>query len=85
MGLAGIEAYYSGYSEQQTRRYAQLAARFGLVTSGGSDYHGDTKPDISLGRHGKLRVPDTLLQPLAERAQTIRRESRRERVGIEPT
>ena len=45
-GLRGLEVYYGGYNRVFTPRrigeLARLAARRGLVASGGSDYHGDT-------------------------------------------
>jgi hypothetical protein len=42
--------------------YLALAQRFGLVTTGGSDFHGASKPDIQLGTGtGKLAVPKGVL------------------------
>ena len=36
----------------------ELAERFGLQQSGGSDFHGGRKPDIQLGiGRGNLRIP----------------------------
>jgi predicted metal-dependent phosphoesterase TrpH len=85
-GLAGIETYYPGYADSRTKQYRRLAEKYGLVESGGSDFHGAIKPGISLGRGpGKLDVPDTLLGPLADRARQISKNTRRECVGIEPT
>jgi predicted metal-dependent phosphoesterase TrpH len=40
VGLVGIEAYYNGYSERVVKYLASLASKYGLVASGGSDYHG---------------------------------------------
>jgi predicted metal-dependent phosphoesterase TrpH len=39
-GLAGIEAYYNGYTADEISRLVSLADRHGLLTTGGSDYHG---------------------------------------------
>jgi PAS domain S-box-containing protein len=39
-GLDGIEAYYKSYSVEVQDRLAALADRLGLLTCGGSDYHG---------------------------------------------
>lgn len=76
-GLGGIEAYCTGYSASRSRSYADLAKRYGLVISGGSDFHGETKKGIALGRgSGDLSVPDDLLRPMAELASRIR-ETRR--------
>ena len=58
-GLVGIEAVYSTYSAGEEREMRQLAARNGLLISGGSDFHGSNKPGLELatGYHGKLVIP----------------------------
>lgn len=57
-GLIGMEVAYSKYGPQTTALSAQMAEAFGLLPSGGSDYHGWVKPDIRLGRgRGNLAVP----------------------------
>jgi predicted metal-dependent phosphoesterase TrpH len=64
-GLGGLEAYYSRHDALETELLVSLARRHGLVPTGGSDYHGATKPDLSLGRGtGSLSVPDSLLEEL---------------------
>ena len=68
-GLAGIECTYGRYSPDERARLANLARRFGLVATGGSDYHGTHKPDLAVGTGtGDLRVPDRVLDQLVERA-----------------
>lgn len=39
-GLIGIEVYYNGYTADEISRLVSLADRHGLLTTGGSDYHG---------------------------------------------
>jgi predicted metal-dependent phosphoesterase TrpH len=39
-GLVGLEAYYNNYTAEEIDRLVQLAKRYGLITTGGSDYHG---------------------------------------------
>jgi 3',5'-nucleoside bisphosphate phosphatase len=39
-GLAGIEAYYDSYSPEQISQLLDLANKYGLITTGGSDFHG---------------------------------------------
>lgn len=64
-GLVGMECYYPLYSPMEREGYAALAARFGLLPSGGSDYHGSFKPGVELGvGRGDLVVPDGLLDAL---------------------
>ncbi|MBO4216802.1 MAG: PHP domain-containing protein [Clostridia bacterium] len=42
-GLRGIEAFYSGFSERLRRDAVQLADKYGLLVTAGSDYHGKNK------------------------------------------
>ncbi len=39
-GLVGIETYYNGYTADEISRLVSLANKFGLIATGGSDYHG---------------------------------------------
>lgn len=64
-GLTGIEAYYGEYSPEHREELAATARSFGLVPSGGSDYHGTYKEGIELGiGRGDLHVPDSVLEEL---------------------
>jgi predicted metal-dependent phosphoesterase TrpH len=40
-GLLGLEVYYPSHTPEMVKRYLQVAKRFGLVVTGGSDYHGN--------------------------------------------
>jgi hypothetical protein len=72
MGLEGVEAIYSEHDQALRKRLSDLASRLGLVITGGSDFHGDPKPDIKLGYGlGDLRVPKSLLNPLRQRAHKV--------------
>lgn len=67
-GLDGMEVYYPKYSPEETCLAKRLAVEFGLLPSGGSDFHGDNKPDIALGRgRGTLAVPISVLEDLRTR------------------
>lgn len=49
-GLKGIEVYHSSHTEEEIKYYLEIANKYDLLISGGSDYHGKTiKPDIELG------------------------------------
>lgn len=64
-GLGGLEAVYGRYSPRQRTDLGNLARRFGLVVTGGSDFHGASKPDLHVGTGtGDLRVPDRALREL---------------------
>lgn len=63
--LDGMEVYYPLFDEAQTALAERIAEEFGLLKSGGSDFHGDNKPDIQIGRgKGKLRVPIHCLEDM---------------------
>jgi predicted metal-dependent phosphoesterase TrpH len=69
MGLDGVEAIYSRHSVADRALYSEMAARHGLLVTGGSDYHGTYKPDISIVTGlGDLRVPYSLLEGIKKRA-----------------
>lgn len=71
-GLVGLEAIYSGYHRHEREGYADLARRFGLIPSGGSDYHGTYKPGLEMGvGYGDLHVPDSVVDELAEHATDL--------------
>ena len=54
---ASAFAYYSSYDEAMTGMSVRIAKEFGLLCSGGSDFHGATKPGVKLGvGNGNLRV-----------------------------
>lgn len=68
-GLVGLEAMYSAYQRHERYGYADLARRFGLVPSGGSDYHGTYKEGLDLGiGYGDLHVPESTLEELRSHA-----------------
>jgi len=77
VGLEGIEVYYSEHSPEQVELYARLARHFGLVATGGSDFHGATKPGIALGtgRNGALRVPYSVLENMKTAHSAMRKAS----------
>jgi predicted metal-dependent phosphoesterase TrpH len=69
-GLDGVEVHYSTHTPRQTREYLDLAKRLNLLVTGGSDFHGVTKPDIDVGiGRGTLHVPDSLLPKLKQAAR----------------
>jgi len=68
-GLMGIEVHYSTHKPQQTAEYLNIAKRLDLLVTGGSDFHGLTKPDIEVGvGRGGLKVSEKLLEPLKKAA-----------------
>lgn len=67
LGLSGLEVLYSEHLPAQTQIFTDIAKRRGLLMTGGSDFHGDTKPEIDLGYGtGDLCVPYSFLQNLKD-------------------
>lgn len=61
-GLVGLEAYYPGYTRDETRFLLDLAAGYGLIATGGSDFHGlSVLPRNELGG---VAVPQALVEDL---------------------
>lgn len=66
-GLGGIEVMYSDHTAHQEDMLRGLARELGLVATGGSDFHGDNRPQVDLGRgFGALRVPYRVLEEIRE-------------------
>ena len=71
-GLDGMECFYSTNDEATTARSIQLAEEYGILKSGGSDYHGTRKPNIELGvGRGNLEIPYEWYLRLKEKAKAI--------------
>lgn len=64
-GLDGIEAVYCTYAPAEERQMKQFAKENGLLISGGSDFHGTTKPKLNLATgYGKLHIPYEILETI---------------------
>jgi len=67
VGLVGVETYYNNYTPEQVNQLAEWADKYGLLTTGGTDFHGlDSFCDITLG---VTPVPDFVVQRLRALAQ----------------
>lgn len=72
LGLAGLEVHYPEHSPAQQGDYTRLAQEFGMLITGGSDFHGANKPDVGLGqgahqRHLTYNLVDDLKDWLQKR------------------
>lgn len=66
-GLMGIETYYVDNSREDTGNHLNLAIKYNIVATGGSDFHGSFKPDIEIGKgRGNLKVPYEVLERLKD-------------------
>lgn len=70
LGLQGVEVYHSSNNPFESEKLRSFAAAEGLLLTGGSDFHGNNKPDIKIGvGRGGLRVHISLLDALKKRKQ----------------
>jgi 3',5'-nucleoside bisphosphate phosphatase len=71
-GLKGIEGYHGDWSLEDQEPLRSYADRKGLIASGGSDYHGDMRPDRRLpgGKFG-VTVPEEVLDQLNAVAEEL--------------
>ena len=72
IGLAGLEVYYPEHSSQQIQQYKELAGKYGLLMTGGTDFHGTITPELEMGTgNGSMCIPYSLYEKLVgARAQT---------------
>ena len=73
LGLVGLEVIHSDHDGALVEKYARLAERYGLLKTGGSDFHGTNKKDIQLGWANGRRIPREFLDRLLERHRELRR------------
>lgn len=70
-GMTGLEVDHPSQNPQQRRMFQELADEIGLIASGGSDFHGDAKPHIQLGKgNGTIDVLHATWERLAEHARS---------------
>jgi predicted metal-dependent phosphoesterase TrpH len=73
--LGGLECYYSRYAPDERDRLVEMAKRYDLVATGGSDFHGSFKADISIGTGiGDLAVPDAAVAELLARKPDLEQQ-----------
>ena len=75
LGLVGLETIHSDHDAALVEKYTRLADRYGLLKTGGSDFHGTNKKDIRLGLANGRRIPREFLDRLIERHRELRRAS----------
>lgn len=68
-GLDGVESLHPSHTADDRQRIGALVAHFGLVTSGGSDWHGHGEGPRALGG---MQVPIEIMERQRERAERRR-------------
>ena len=65
-GLVGVEAYYKDNTPEQTQGTLDLAEKYGLIATGGSDYHGVADSEVEMGG---VEVPMEAVEKLEKMAR----------------
>ncbi len=75
-GLDGLEVWHPGHKPGTIRRLRRLARAHDLLETGGSDFHGDDRPGIEIGRGraGGLRIGRPVYDAFRARLETRRAE-----------
>ena len=60
-GIMGLEVHYAEHSQSMVNFYRNIAKEKGLLITGGSDFHGNAKPEVKLG---SIKVPYELVEKL---------------------
>lgn len=62
-GLMGLEVYYPEHTQSMVNFYLGLTRKFNLLATGGSDCHGNAKPEAKIGL---VKIPYELVDKLKE-------------------
>ncbi|SFB36953.1 hypothetical protein SAMN05216312_106365 [Cohnella sp. OV330] len=65
----GVEAYHSDHTAEDERRYAAMAQRYGVIATGGSDFHGERKGRVYHGPIGWRSADGDVVRALRERSK----------------
>jgi len=65
IGLKGIEIFYPEHTPMEMAQFKTMAERYGLLMTGGTDYHGIEKEELDIGvGRGEMRLPYSLVEAL---------------------
>jgi predicted metal-dependent phosphoesterase TrpH len=67
-GIMGLEVHYPEHSQSMVNFYLGLAKRYNLLVTGGSDCHGEAKPEI---RIGSIKIPYELVEKLKAAKESL--------------
>jgi Predicted metal-dependent phosphoesterases (PHP family) len=68
LGLDGIEKYYPSYTKENHIFLDFIIDKYNLMYSGGTDYHGQNRPDIKIGsgKNDNLFVPYSIYKNIIQ-------------------
>ena len=64
LGLAGVEAFYPEHSDEECKYFCELAQKYGLFVTQGSDFHGRMRSSTDLGKEKRGNENPLLKQGL---------------------
>jgi hypothetical protein len=67
-GLMGLEVYYPEHAQSLINFYLRLAREHNLLVTGGSDCHGNAKPEVKIG---SIKIPYELVEKLKEAKEKL--------------
>lgn len=70
MGLCGLEVFYPTHSSKIRKKLRKIAEQYGLVLTGGSDYHGAVRANTSMAGGKNVTVPSELLEKMKKKLAT---------------
>ncbi len=74
LGLVGMETIYPLFSKEDAAVADELATKYGLMRSGGSDFHGSNKPEIKIGvGKDNIAVPYQMYEKLKEASENFKK------------
>jgi predicted metal-dependent phosphoesterase TrpH len=72
-GLIGLEVHYAAYDDFTCATLSRLAKQYGLIATGGSDFHGLNKMG-HMSALGEAHVPPEVVERLRKKAEEIKKE-----------
>lgn len=73
VGLDGVEGYYTEYTPEMQEKYQAMAKELGLMISGGTDFHAQMKPHISIGTGlGNMKIPYEVLENIKKTKESVK-------------
>ena len=61
--IDGIECFYTTFTKEQSENLLKICRQKNLLISGGSDYHGNFKPDVEMAiGFGNLKVEEKIIK-----------------------
>lgn len=76
-GLMGVEVYHPSHSSSQIQKLQDLCLHYGLLATGGSDYHGpdperNERKGVESTQLNMLHIPLELLEPIKVAAASLK-------------